>query len=441
MTFYVKPLLGSCPLSQLVSSSCVRLSYLHLLYQQRDSLDCVAEKVVDSGQFYEEVVYGGGGSQWDRLSHFTLMVAASLDQVFREFWVEAECLLFNYRLEREMMGKEVITSVRRLGRHLEEFMDGSNDVWGEVFMAVKELLGDRLLQHWVECRETECRHGNTLIPFTMVLPLVRVRRVAMSLGRAQVNCRLLQSTLGCIFRKIINTKLDILSKRNKEGQLTSVQRVWSGMLEGGNIKNCFAQIFGQFRGYKVGTVSSRRVEGGITADMVEGMAMYFPPCIALLYRELMRERKLKHEDRFQLSLFLKDIGMGVEEQCRFWAGIYSRYKTGGPGGNLWADRSAKYRYGIRHMYGLEGRRVEYKSKTCMKVMVGGGGNLHCPLVGEVEDIAKYLRTRNMNSEKKDKVVLMCKEGKARMACGSLSGCGVDFAGPAQLFLVARRNRS
>ena len=169
MTFYVKPLLGSCPLSQLV---------------------CVAEKVVDSGQFYEEVVYGGGGSQWDRLSHFTLMVAASLDQVFREFWVEAECLLFNYRLEREMMGKEVITSVRRLGRHLEEFMDGSNDVWGEAFMAVKELLGDRLLQHWVECRETECRHGNTLIPFTMVLPLVRVRRVAMSLGRAQVNCRL-----------------------------------------------------------------------------------------------------------------------------------------------------------------------------------------------------------------------------------------------------------
>ena len=108
------------------------------------------------------------------------------------------------------------------------------------------------------------------------------------------------------------------------------------MLEGGNIKNCFAQIFGQFRGYKVGTVSSRRVEGGITADMVEGMAMYFPPCIALLYRELMRERKLKHEDRFQLSLFLKDIGMGVEEQCRFWAGIYSRYKTGGPGVNLWA---------------------------------------------------------------------------------------------------------
>ena len=54
--------------------------------------------------------------------------------------------------------------------------------------------------------------------------------------------------------------------------------------------------------------------------MVEGLAMYFPPCMALLYRELMRERKLKHADRFQLSLFLKDIGMGVEEQVRLCTG-------------------------------------------------------------------------------------------------------------------------
>ena len=35
-------------------------------------------------------------------------------------------------------------------------------------------------------------------------------------------------------------------------------------------------------------------EGGITADMVEGLATYFPPCMAFLYRELMNERKLKH---------------------------------------------------------------------------------------------------------------------------------------------------
>ena len=31
------------------------MANLHMLHQQRDSLDCVAEKVVDRGQFYEEV--------------------------------------------------------------------------------------------------------------------------------------------------------------------------------------------------------------------------------------------------------------------------------------------------------------------------------------------------------------------------------------------------
>ena len=70
---------------------------------------------------------------------------------------------------------------------------------------------------------------------------------------------------------------------------------------------------------------------------------------------------------FSLVLFYTGLQQSI------WAGIYSGCRTGGPGGNLWADRSAKYRYGIRHMYGLEGRRVEYKSKTCRRVMEGGGG--------------------------------------------------------------------
>ena len=270
----------------------------------------------------------------------------------------------------------------------------------------------------------------------MVLPLVRERRVVLSLGRAEVNCSLVLSTLGCIFRRIITTKLDILSTKDKEGQSTLVQRVWNGSLEEGNIKSCFAQIFGQFRGYSI-AASHSRVTGGITADMVEDLVMYFPPCMAMLYRKLKRDKKLKHNDRFQLSLFLKDIGLGVEEQVKFWAAIYSGHKTGGPGGNLWADKRAKYSYGIRHMYGLEGRRVEYKSKSCRGVMEGSSGDLHCPLVGDVEDIAKYLRTKNMDREKQDRLILMCREGQGGVACGSMAGCGGEFDKPSQLFVLAR----
>ena len=274
----------------------------------------------------------------------------------------------------------------------------------------------------------------------MVLPLVSKRQVSMSMGRAQVNCSLVQSTLGCIFRKIINTKLDILILRNKEGQPTSVQRVWSGSTEGGNIKSCFAQIFSQFGDYFVSTLwGGRRVGSGITADMVDSLALYFPPCMAMLYRKLKKERKLRHQDRFQLSLFLKDIGLSVEEQSKFWAAIYSSYRTGGPGGNLWADRRAKYSYGIRHMYGMEGRRVEYMSKTCRSIMEGGGGDLYCPM-GDVEDISKYLKTSDVAGDKKARVLVMCKEGKARVACGSLAGCGGTFAGPAQLYGLARDRR-
>lgn len=66
------------------------------------------------------------------------MVAASLDQMIRQFWVGAECFLFNYRLERVMMGKEVIVGVYECIQLESE---------GEVFIAVNELLEDRLRKH------------------------------------------------------------------------------------------------------------------------------------------------------------------------------------------------------------------------------------------------------------------------------------------------------
>ena len=51
------------------------------------------------------------------------------------------------------------------------------------------------------------------------------------------------------FRKIINTIMDIISRR--EGQLTTVQRVRGGMMEGGNFNTWFAEICVQFKDYSV----------------------------------------------------------------------------------------------------------------------------------------------------------------------------------------------
>ena len=295
------------------------------------------------------------------------------------------------------------------------------------------------MTHWVGCSVPECEYGDTAIPFTMVLPLVRDRKVVISMGSALVNCRLVKVTLSCMFRKIITIKLDILKKR-KERQPTLVQSVWGGEVEGGNIKSCFAQIFAQFENYfTIPAIGDRKVGEGIRANMVDNLAMYFPPCMAQLYKKLKKEKKLKHEDRFQLSLFLKDIGMSVEEQIVFWEALYSSHET--RGGNLWSDRRRKYIYGIRHMYGFEGRRVEYNSKTCRRVMEGGrGGDLHCPFVGDVEDIYKYLQcSTKVTTKEAEEVLMMCKQGKTMNACRSLFCSEGNFDRPAQLFLMTRNS--
>ena len=118
-------------------------------------------------------------------------------------------------------------------------MDGSGEtVLGDVSMSVKNLLQDRLVLHWVKCSSV-------------------------------------QVTLSCVFRKIITTKLDNLKKRG-ERQPTLVQRVWGGMVEEGNLKSCFAQIFSQFeKQFCIPASGDRIARDGISADMVDNLAMYY----------------------------------------------------------------------------------------------------------------------------------------------------------------------
>lgn len=46
----------------------------------------------------------------------------------------------------------------------------------------------------------------------------------------------------------------------------------------------------------------------INADQVDREGEYFPPCISNVHKTLRRIHRLKHNDRFYYSLFLKSIG-------------------------------------------------------------------------------------------------------------------------------------
>lgn len=95
----------------------------------------------------------------------------------------------------------------------------------------------------------------------------------------------------------------------------------------------------------------------VTASMVNDLVTaHAPACMRNLNNALKQNRHLKHFGRMQYSLFLKGIGLSVEEALLFWRKSFS---------TITDDKFNKeYRYNIRHNYGLEGGRKNYGPKEC-----------------------------------------------------------------------------
>ena len=84
-----------------------------------------------------------------------------------------------------------------------------------------------------------------------------------------------------------------------------------------------------------------------------------------------------HYGRLQLGLFLKGLGLNMEESLRFWKSEFTRKN------DIDGDKFEKqYAYNIRHSYGQEGKRNDYKPWNCSKTInltAPGPGEYHgCP---------------------------------------------------------------
>jgi DNA primase large subunit len=56
----------------------------------------------------------------------------------------------------------------------------------------------------------------------------------------------------------------------------------------------------------------------IHAGSIDGLSSHFPLCMQNLHRELRKNSHLKHQSRLQYTLFLKGIGLNMQECIVFW---------------------------------------------------------------------------------------------------------------------------
>lgn len=97
-------------------------------------------------------------------------------------------------------------------------------------------------------------------------------------------------------------------------------------------------------------------------------------CMRTLHEALYANNHLRNSGRMQYGLFLKGIGVTIEDALRFWKDAFSKKIDG-------VAFDKKYAYSIRHYYGKEGRQTNYTPYGCQKIIAGtvGSGEYHgCP---------------------------------------------------------------
>uniref|UniRef100_A0A7M4F2Q5 DNA primase large subunit n=1 Tax=Crocodylus porosus TaxID=8502 RepID=A0A7M4F2Q5_CROPO len=368
----------------------------------------------------------------DHISHFILRLAYCQSEDLRRWFIQQEMDLFRYRFN-ELSDPLV-----------QQFLEYVNLLYEPISKDVKKRLKDELFMSTPGLSAEKVEEQSFYkIPLQDAQDLIRVRRVLLNYGFALVP----HQDMVVIILNNYRTKLSkalavaaVIGKLHRTGRRdvcggvpTWLRKHWSkAQAHGGDLSvlsltarslpavqsdERLQPLLNHLSHSYIGPdYSAQKNTGKISLEQIDALSVKsYPICMRQLHKALRENHHLRHGGRMQYGLFLKGIGLTLEQALEFWRSEFIR-------GKIDADKFDKgYAYSIRHNYGKEGKRTDYTPFSCMKIILSNPpsqGDYHgCPFRHSDPELLKQkLQSYKISSTGISQILELVKGMHYQLAC-------------------------
>ncbi|KAL8821767.1 MAG: hypothetical protein Q9223_000240 [Gallowayella weberi] len=313
----------------------------------------------------------------DHYSHFILRLAFSSTEDLRRRFARVEGALFRLRFQAEN------------ARERQDFVASLSLDWEAVSEQEKRALAQDLMSATPNLKKSDIEEGGWFkVDFETVPELVETRRIFVKGGKAYVPAKEQMSIVLAGFHDRLEQGMELTARARP--RLDEDDRL-SPILN--HLSNNFAVPDSTLAD------SDTALSGAtINASSIDPLSTHFPLCMRNLHTTLRKNNHLKHFGRLQYTLFLKGLGLTLEDCLIFWRQSFK----------LITDETfnKEYRYNIRHSYGDVGgdavrRGRGYSPFSCQKILTehppGSGESHGCPYRHfSVDNLTSLLQVTGVN---------------------------------------------
>ncbi|KAE8743590.1 hypothetical protein FOCC_FOCC010837 [Frankliniella occidentalis] len=322
----------------------------------------------------------------DHLSHFILRLAYCRSDELRRWFIARELELFKLRF-MSLNADEI-----------REFLNMNNLSYSPISAEEKDAIMPSLYESTYGSTALLSEKDFFRVPFTDVLELVRSRKVFVQAGYAYIPSSEFVAVMSSVYRATLGQALMMTYRR-----LPNVDDERLVPL----LKGLHTSYVGEdFKTPKGGEICIEDLDKHARAS--------YPLCMRFLHEALRTHHHLRHFGRLQYGLFLKGIGVSLQDAMRFWREEFTRIMD--------VDKFEKeHAYNVRYNYGQEGKRTNYTPYSCMKIIcssVGPGDHHGCPFKhSDVKILANKLQAYGISSQYVGEISELVKGNHYQVACG------------------------